>query len=546
MDNADIARVLDEIGDLLDLQDANGFRIRAYRNAAETIRGATKRIDAMVEAGESLSKLPGIGKSTAAKILEILETGTCERLEELRKITPSGLIAMTRVPGLGPKKVMAIYETLGISTVEELAEAAENGELAGKVPGLAEKSEAAIAAAIETFEEDTTRVPLRAAMAHVRALSAYLDEVEGIVTYEVAGSFRRGRETVHDLDFLLQVQDRDAARGAVLDYPDIRQEIVAGNEKASVRLMDGMQVDFRFVDEACFGSALMYFTGSKAHNIELRKRAIERGWKLSEYGLFEGDEIVAARSEADVYAALDLPWIPPELREDTGELLAAEDNSLPLLVEHEDLLGDLHLRATGEAMRPIAMAAMELGYRHVAFVASDSFAQHLADVRALDAELDLRCIAGAQVGIDDQGRLRIDEDLLDEFEWVLAHLDGSLGQSEAHTTERFLNALERGGLHCLAHPLGHHHDPLERVSLDLDRVLRACASESVCVEIDPSPHLLERADNFYRVVQDTGVELALGSRATTPDELWAIDLCLATARRAQILGDNVHNRWTWD
>ncbi len=541
MENVEVAKVLEEIAALLDLQGENPFRIRAYRNAGETLRSLAERVEDMVEAGKPLSKLAGIGKSTSTKIVQILETGTCERLQELREITPSGLIEMTAIPGLGPKKVMAIYETLGISTVDGLKAAAEAGELAGKVPGLGSKSEGAILAAIETLPEDTARIPLRHAMRHVRAIGAYLSQLDSVVRYEVAGSFRRGRETVHDLDFLLEAPDHIAARDAVLAYDDVRQEIAAGTEKASVRLHDGLQVDFRFVDPTCFGSALMYFTGSKSHNIELRKRAIDQGRKLSEYGLFEGESVIASETEAEVYEALDLPWIPPEIREDRGELILAEDGALPTLLQRGHLCGDMFV--CGKDLRVMAESLAARGDAFVVIGAASrseaAVRAHLEAARALDAELGIRVLVGVDVDIDEAGDLELPDDLLEECDWVVASVRTALTLNEAAMTDRLLGAIGCGLVDALARPLGRSADLGLRIAVDIDRVWRACVDHGVCLEIDSHPHLLEAPAIFYRAAVEAGVRVVMASRASSAAELWALDLAVATARRGWVMPQHV-------
>ena len=545
MENVEIAKVLEEVGNLLDLQGENPFRIRAYRNAAETLRTHSERVEDMVEAGKELSKLPGIGKSTASKIKEILETGTCDRLEELREITPSGLLEMTEIPGLGPKKVMAIFKTLEISTVDALKDACENGELAGKVPGMGAKSEAAILAAIETLPEDTGRQPLRSVMPHILAIGDYLEACDAVVRFEVAGSFRRGRETVHDVDFLLEVSDRQAAREAVLAYDDIRQEIAAGQEKVSFRLTDGLQVDFRFVEGEVFGSALMYFTGSKAHNIELRKRAIERGWKLSEYGVFEGEEVLASATEEQVYAQLDLPWIPPELREDRGELMVAEDDELPALVTWDDLRGDFLVRLHDSAgAAEVVEAAQDWEYEFIGLgIASSDEAElvaHLERVADLDDEMDIHVLGVVEVGIGEDGSIDASDEVL-AAEWVIGTVRGDYGMSEKEMTARIVTAVESGKIHCLTHPLGRNVDYTARIPVDLDAVLRACADSEVCVLLGGHPHELDTPEVFYRAVRDAGVRLALASEATRAEELWAIELALKTGRRSWARPSDVRN-----
>jgi DNA polymerase (family 10) len=367
--NADISLIFEEIADRLEIQGANPFRIRAYRNAARTLGELPQEARALLEKGEDLTHLPGIGDDLAGKIREIVTTGHCSLLERLRRELPPAVTELLQIPGLGPKRVKALYHDLEVQTVEQLYRAARDGRIR-TLPGFGEKTELNIQQAVEAHVSQARRFKLAVAAQYAESLTAYLKAVPGVKQVTAAGSFRRMRETVGDLDILVTARAKSPVMQRFTAYDDVADVLSAGSTRASVVLKSGLQVDLRVVEEKCYGAALCYFTGSKAHNIAIRRIAQKLGLKVNEYGVFKGDTRIAGEDEASVYQSVGLPFIPPELREDRGEIEAAHAGRLPHLVELADLRGDLHVhtKATDghDSLRDMALAAKELGLEYLA------------------------------------------------------------------------------------------------------------------------------------------------------------------------------------
>ena len=367
--NEDIAAVFDEIADLLEIEGDNPFRIRAYRNGARTLRELGQDVRTLVDQGEDLTRLAGIGKNLAAKIHEILDTGHCSTLDKLRKQLPADLTQLLKLPGLGPKRVHALYHELDIHTHEQLERAARDG-LIRQLPGFGEKTEARILEALQAHADTARRFKLAVAARYAETLLAYLKSAPGVEQVEVAGSYRRARETVGDLDILVSAADGRGVIGHFVAYDEVETVLSQGSTRATVVLRSGLQVDLRVVPVDSYGAALYYFTGSRAHNIAVRRIAQKRGLKLNEYGIFRGKQRIAGSSEAEMFTAIGLPYIPPELRENRGEIEAAHAGLLPKLVELADLRGDLHAHTRAsdghESLRGMADAAAERGLEYLA------------------------------------------------------------------------------------------------------------------------------------------------------------------------------------
>src|SRR5574340_341762 len=384
--NADIAAVFEEIADRLEIQGANPFRIRAYRNAARTLGELPQEARALLEKGEDLTRLPGIGDDLAAKGSEIVTTGRCSLLERLRRELPPAVTELLQIPGLGPKRVKALYHDLEVQTVEQLARAARDGRIRA-LPGFGERTELNILQAVEAHVSQAHRFKLAVAAQYADALTAFLQAVPGVDRVIVAGSFRRMRETVGDLDILVTAAAGSPVMQHFTAYDEVADVLSAGSTRASVVLRSGLQVDLRVVEEASYGAALVYFTGSKAHSIAIRRIAQKRGLKLNEYGVFRGATRIAGETEESVFKSLGLPWIPPELREDRGEIEAAHAGRLPRLVEFADLRGDLHAhtKATDghDSLREMALAAKEIGLDYLAIT---EHSRHLGVARGFDPQ----------------------------------------------------------------------------------------------------------------------------------------------------------------
>lgn len=547
MENAQIANIFDEIARLLELQGADQFRIRAYYAAARTIRDLSRRLADMVAANEDLTELTGIGKSTAEKIKEIVATGACERLKELLREVPSGLPEVMRVEGVGPKKAMKLYKALGVHSLEALKQAAQAGKIR-KLPGFGTKSEEKIFQAIGNLSQSAGRVLYSEAAGYVESLRAHLDCLGDVKRWEPAGSFRRTMETVGDLDMVVLADDRGKACQQIRSYAAIADVLSEGIEKLTVRIAGGLQVDFRFFQAEEFGSAMMYFTGSKAHNIALRRIAQERGWKLNEYGLFEGDRRLAGGDEEGIYRRLGLPWICPELREDRGEIQAAQEGKLPALVEAGDIRGDLHAHTVAtdgkNTMAEMADAARRRGLGFLAItdhsqrvtmaggLNDDACRRQADEVRRVAAGLKkFWLMAGIEVDILKDGKLDLKEKTLAGLDWVVASVHYDRKMERGPMTERILRAVRSGVVHCLGHPLGRILRQREPIAFDAEKVFAACAECHVAVEINAQPDRLDLPDTHCRQAAEAGVKFALGTDAHRVEELGFMKYALNVARR---------------
>jgi len=558
MENAEMAAVFDQIADILEIQDENAFRIRSYRNAARAIRDHAERMEDLAAGGADLTELPGIGKSLAEKIHAILETGTCPTLEDLRKQIPPHLTDLLRVKGLGAKRAKLLYERLGISTLGELKKYAEAGGIRD-LEGMGEKTEQNILKGLATLEAEAGRISIKTAADQAAAIGRHLARTKAIKRWEPAGSFRRRRETIGDLDILvLAANSRRAGIEAILAYEPIEDRLAVGEEKVSVRLASGLEVDFRFFDAAEFGAAMMYFTGSKAHNIAVRKRAQKRKWKLNEYGLFAGKRRIAGKSEEEVYKKLGLAWIPPELREDRGEVEAAEKKRLPALVEEKDIRGDMHAhtdatdgRATVEEM---VEAARRRGYRYLAItdhsqavtvahgLTAERLRQQADRVRELGARLkNFRLLAGIEVDILKDGRLDLPEKVLEELDWVVASVHSVFEMDEAKMTERLLAAVRSGVVNCLGHPFGRLIGSRDPIRFDVDRLFEACREHGVCLEINSYPDRLDLPDIYCKRAKEAGLVMVISTDAHKPADLDLMPFGVSVARRGWLEKQDVLN-----
>ncbi len=507
--NAEIADRFEQLADLLEIQGANPFRVRAYRNAARFIRGHSRSLAELLDEGADLAELPGIGADLAGKIAILVRTGRLPLLEQTAKKVPAPLVAMTRIEGLGPKRAQALYKALKIRSLEDLARAARSGRIR-ELPGFGARTEQLIAQRVERAATAERRLRLADAEQVARPLVAYLRGIDGVKQVEVAGSFRRRRETVGDLDVLVS-----AARGAkvmdrVVRYEDVTEVQAQGGTRATLELRNGLRVDVRVVPAAAFGSALHYFTGSKAHNIAVRRMAMARGLKLNEYGIFRGARRAGGRTEAEVFAAVGLPVIPPELREDRGEIDAARRGKLPRLVRLEDLRGDLHChsRATDgrDTIAAMAKAAAARGYeylsindhsRHVTVAHGLDRKRLLGQVRAIDrlnARLDgLTVLKSVEVDILDDGQLDLPDSVLKELDFTVCAIHYGFGYSRARQTTRILRAMDNPHFSILAHPTGRLINAREAYDIDLERVLEA-ARERGQVAISTDAHRVADLD----------------------------------------------------
>lgn len=557
MTNAQIASLLAEIADLLELQQADTFRVRAYHNAARVVRDWGQSLEDVVKKGQTPSGLPGVGKSTAEKIVEIVNTGTCPRLEELRSQFPAGLTQLMQIPGLGPRKAMMLYQKLGVNSLAELREACLSHRVA-ELEHMGPKSEQKILDGLALLDRSAGRMLYAEAALNVQAIGEHLAQCPAITRWEVAGSFRRKAETIGDLDILVESADRAQATKQILAYGRITDIIGQGEERLSVRLATGLQVDFRFIAAESFGAAWMYFTGSKAHNISLRRRAQGFKWKLNEYGLFNGDVLIAGKDEPSVYRKLDLAWIASEMREDRGEIDLAAADKLPRLIEPRDIRGDFHAHTTAsdgsDDIEAMARAAKARGYAFLAItdhskavhiangLDEDRLRRHAEEIHRVSAKMrPFWLLAGVEVDILRDGQLDIDEKVLAELDWVVASVHSAMGMDEDQMTERIIRAVSTGLVHTLGHPLGRLIGKREPIRFRADAVFRACREHDVCLEINAQPDRLDLPDTLCMQAHQAGLKFTIGTDAHKQFELGYMDFGLNVARRAWLIAGDVLN-----
>lgn len=544
--NAEVARVFRELADLLEIQGANPFRVRAYRNAARTIEELPESIAVLARQGAArLAELPGIGADLAGKIVELVDTGSLGAFETARREVPPGLLELVRVRGLGPKRARALYDALGIESVGELEAAARAGRVRA-VKGFGVRTEERILEEIAARRAaGTDRRLLRAQAAQYgEVLLDFLREVPGVRQAEIAGSFRRARETVGDLDILVEAAAASPVVARFANHPDVAEVLEEGPTRVSVRLRSGLQVDLRVLGGESYGAGLHYFTGSKAHNIAIRRLGQQRGLKINEYGVFRGRRRVGGRTEAEVFEAVGLPWIPPVLREDRGEIDAAREGRLPRLVELSDIRGDLQVHTTAtdgrDSLEAMAEAAEALGYEYLAITDHSpavrvtggldraGFRRQGRRIDRLNARLRrLTVLKGAEVDILADGSLDLDDATLEGLDLVVISVHAALDLPEAAQTERLLRALAHPAVDVLGHPTGRLLGRRAPMRFDRDRVLRAARDNGVLVEINAQPERLDLDDLGCRAAIEAGVRLVVSTDAHATAELgfmrWGVD-----------------------
>ncbi len=557
MENADIARVLSELANLLELTGENPFKVRAYRRAAQVADVHPVPLSALRRDGK-LTELPGIGAGIAGKIAELLDTGDCREHRRLAAMVPHGVLEMLRLDGVGPRTAAAAWKLLGIEDVGALEEACHDGRVL-ELPHLGPARARGLLAAIERQRARGDRMPLHRALEYAEAMLARLRLVPGVTCAEAAGSLRRRKETVGDIDLVVASLDAAAAVHAFTGLPEVAEVIEQGTTMAAVRLRGGIRSDLRVLPPESFGSALNHFTGSKAHNVALRARAVRMGLRLSEYGLFDRhDRRLGGATEEEVFRALGLPWIPPELREAAGEIEAAERGRLPRLVEEEDVLGDLHVHSTASAdgrsdLQELADAGRALGRRYLAITDHSrarprgldavQVAEVAAAVHALDARLGGRphLLAGVEVDILPSGELDLPTEALAGLDLVVAAIHSRFHDPEDRTTERVVRALRSGAVHVLGHPSGRQIGGREPAALDLRRLLEVARQEGVALEVNAMPERLDLTDVGCRMARQAGVPVVISSDAHHAAQLANLRYGVWVARRGWLEAGDVLN-----
>jgi DNA polymerase (family 10) len=554
--NADVASVFNEIADLLELGDGNPFRIRAYRNAARTVETLVPSVEDLVHEGRPLSELPGIGKDLAHKIAEIVDgSGSCALREQLRAELPEGIGTLLHVPGLGPKRVKLLYQERGIHTQEQLLRAAREGQLR-TLHGLGEKAEQHILEAVEAQLSKTRRFPIALAAQWVAPLVRYLEQHPATTIVEPAGSLRRAKDTVGDVDIVACAGLTEEVTRYFVNHEDVARVLSQGPTRASVELRQGLQVDLRVVPEESLGAALHYFTGSKAHNIAVRTLAMKRGLKINEYGVFAGEERVAGETEASVFAAVGLPFIAPELRENRGEIEAARDGKLPRLVELGDMRGELHSHTTASDGRDSLRAmAQEAQRRGLAYLGITDHARHGA--RSVDAEVlarqadeidhlneelaGLTILKGVEVDILEDGSLDLPDAALERLDYVIASVHEHYDLPRAQQTERMLRAMDHPCVSLLGHPTGRLLMQRAPYDVDVERIIRHAKHCGCALELDAQPARLDLNDSYCRMARDEGVLVAIDADAHSTRDFDDLRYGIGQARRGWLEKRDVLN-----
>ncbi len=559
--NDEVATLLEEYADLLAITGGDAFRIRSYEKAARSVAGYPDDL-ATLDA-EALGRIPNVGKAIAAKIAEYLRTGGIHQLEELRAKVPAGVRRLTEVPGLGPKRAMVLYTERGIDSVDGLAAAIDAGRLDG-LRGFGPKTEENLRRGIEVIRKTGDRVLLDEAMDLAEELTGLLASVPGCQRVGYAGSLRRMRDTIGDVDILAVSDQPRALMQAFTGLPHVDHIVVGGDTKTTIRAVVGLQVDLRVVPSASWGAALQYFTGSRAHNIRIREIAVRQKLKLSEYGLFdvETGSSIASRGEEEVYERLGLPWIPPPLREDTGEIEAALRGELPALVAEQDLRGDLHthtdLTDGVASLDDMVQAAAARGYAYYAVTdhAPNLFMQRMTDekmlaqreqVRRLDGQHSgMRLLHGTELNIDPDGGVDWPAEFLAGFDLCVASVHSHFTQPRHEMTRRFVRAVENPHVNILGHPTTRRIGRRPPVDVDLEEVFKACARTGTAMEIDSHPDRLDLSAEHIRLARRHGVKFSIDSDAHSVGHLAHMRYGIGTAQRGWLTPDDVINTWPLD
>jgi DNA polymerase (family 10) len=555
--NADVAAAFEEIADLLDIEGANPFRVRAYRNAARVVSGLPNEAAVMLARGDDLAELPGIGKDLAGKIAELVKTGDTAVLRDLHKHAPQGLVELLRLPGLGPKRVKALHDKRGIETVAQLHRALKDGRLHG-LPGFGPQIETRLLQSLETKPAGPGRMKLAVAAQYAEPLAAYLRNIPGVRQVAVAGSYRRARETVGDIDIVASAKDSAAVMERFAGYPETARVISRGPTRSTIVLRSGLQVDLRVVPAGSYGAALVYFTGSKAHNIAIRRIGLARGLKINEYGVFRGKRRLSGETEESVYRAIGLPPIAPELREDRGEVEAAGAGELPDLVELKDMRGDLHAHTTAtdgrNTLREMVLGAKARGYEYVAITEHSRhltvahgldparLARQIGQIDALNREkLGIHVLKGIEVDILEDGQLDLPDSSLARLDLVVAAVHSRFNLSRAQQTERILRCLDNRYVTMLAHPSGRLIGEREPYDVDLSQVLRKAKETGRFIELNAHPDRLDLLDTQCRMAKDMGVLVSINTDAHSIADFDNMRFGVGQARRGWLGKNDVLN-----
>ncbi len=558
VENADVARMFRQIAELLEIQNANPFRVRAYQNAARVLESLAEPVAELAHGGpQAIEALPGIGADLAAKVMEIVRTGTLRMLTELEQQVPAGVAAFMRIPGIGPRRGLTLCKALNVNDLSELRRAAREGRVR-ELPGFGKRSEAKLLRELRAQVPQEDRLLYARAEQYAKSLLRWMQGSHAVGRTEIAGSYRRQQETVGDLDLLVTARDHTAAVQRFIAFPEIAEVLVQGPTRAAVRLNSGLQVDLRVLDDANFGAGLYYFTGSKAHNIAVRRLGQRRGLKINEYGVFRGQQQIGGRQEEEVFTAVSLPWIPPELRENRSELEAAATGTLPRLLEPTELRGDLQCHTTSsdgrDTLEVMAEAAEALGYEYLAVTDHSpavrvargmdpaGFRQQWKAIDRLNTRLrKLTVLKGAEVDILANGSLDLDDETLAALDVVVISLHSKLDLPQEAQTQRVLRALRHPSVDILAHPTGRLIGRRRGAIFDFNAVVSAATDYGVALEVNAQPTRLDLDDVSCRTAIKHGAAIVVSSDAHAAQELTFMRFGVGQARRGWAQKDDVLN-----
>ncbi len=560
MVNSELARVFERIADLLEIDGADGFRVNSYRRAARTLKDATEDVAILARDGR-LQELPGVGKGTADRIRQFLDTGHIDVLDELEAKFPPGLPALLDIPGMGPKKVALVYSELKVTGLDDLKKAIASGTLE-KLPGLGATSVKKISEGIAFLQSSGGRTPLGVALPIAEEFVERIRGLPGVKRAEFAGSLRRGAETIGDIDIVCDAPDGERIVKAFTSMEGVQRVLASGATKGSVTVVIGnkreLQIDLRVVETESYGAALQYFTGSKEHNVRLRERAVAKKWRLNEYGLFDGERQLAGKREEDIYKKLGVPCVPPELREDRGEL---ELDEAPQLVTVEDIRGDLHMHTVASdgkcTIEEMAEAAKQLGYEYIAIcdhsksstiangLTIERMVEHMAAIRAAAKRVKgIEILVGCECDILPAGTMDYPDDILAQCDWVVASIHSAQGSTKHGPTERTLAAIENRYVSAIGHPTGRLLNKRPAMDLDIPAIATAAAKNGTFLEINASWQRLDLKDVHTRVAREAGASLVIDTDSHHTDQLSQMRLGVLTARRGGALKSDVVNTLT--
>ncbi len=562
MDNLEIAKILSHIADILEIKNENTFRVRAYRKAAEAIESLTQNINQLYEENK-IESIPGVGKGITEKIDELIKTGKLKYYEGLKKEIPESLLEIMNVSEVGPKTTALLYEKLKIDSIEKLKNAALKHKIS-ELPGMGEKTEENILKGIELLKKAEERMPLNEAMNLADKIIAQLEKIKEIKRISIAGSLRRMRETIGDIDILVASDNPQKVMDRFTSLEFVKEVLSKGDTKSSILTVDNRQVDLRIVAEESFGAALHYFTGSKEHNIKIRELGIRKGLKINEYGIFKKgkkqEKRIGGEQEKDVFDAVGLPFIPIELREDRGEIEAGLKNQLPKLIEEKDIKGDLHVHSNWSdghnTIEEMARAAKSKGYEYVCIcdhskslvvahgVKEKDFLKRIQEIREVDKKIKgIKVLAGSEVDIDSSGNLDYPKELLKELDVVIASIHSGFHQSREKITKRIIKAMGSGSVDIIAHPTGRLLGEREAYEVDLEEVFKVAKKTDTMLEINSYPKRMDLNDINARMAKETGIKLIMNTDSHNITHLDWLKFGIAVARRAWLEKKDIVNTY---